>query len=427
MEKENKKVEQQNSGDFSNGVIYYYIDKPLSIQEKADTTYFIRLFTNMLKNPEKLSDAEINTIKEALPRLERYLVGEADSMDMLYLSNIAGLRDTSYIQKDIGLKERVSSQEGFCDMHNHSTNSDGLLTPTEIIYFSKLLGMDRVVVSDHDCIDAYLDEEFLETARDLGVQVIPAVELVSAYKDVGIEILGYGVDVEKMKEYLDGPNGDGEGGHGVTQNALERYRSEMIPKVFAQNGFELDYDPSTIDFTKKDPLVLRTIYNKLVEEKQKNPDSPVIKFLEDENPKMLDSIDEFLRAGLNNPKSKIFINPTSFYPQFDKITKVIHDMGGIAILAHPYQYKKEMDRVLEGVKNYVDGIECYHPSSREPEKNQYLLDFAHKHGLMVTGGSDCHNLNPTGDKSLFTRLKIPAECFDNMVEAIAAKEKPERE
>lgn len=378
--------------------------------------------TALLKKAKSLNitDNEKKSISNILSMLTKYIKGEASPIELLHLANIEGI-------KNIGLEERVNSQEGFCDMHNHSTNSDGLLTPTEIIYFSKLLGMDRVVVSDHDCIDAYLDEEFLETAKSLGVQVIPAVELVSAYKDVGIEILGYGVDVEKMKEYLDGPNGDGEGGHGVTQNALERYRSEMIPKVFAQNGFELDYDPSTIDFTKKDPLVLRTIYNKLVEEKQKNPDSPVIKFLEDENPKMLDSIDEFLRAGLNNPKSKIFINPTSFYPQFDKITKVIHDMGGIAILAHPYQYKKEMDRVLEGVKNYVDGVECYHPSSRESEKNQYLLDFAHKNGLMVTGGSDCHNLNPAGDKSLFTRLRVPAECFDNMVEAIAAKEKSERE
>ena len=179
-----------------------------------------------------------------------------------------------------------------------------------------------------------------------------------------------------------------------------RARRLLLPEVFAKHGIKLNYDPATIDFTQKDPRVLKTLYAII-----KN-DPKAVEFLNEENPHLLDSVDSFLRAGLNNPKSKIFIEPNSFYPQYDKITKLIHDMGGIAVLAHPYQYKKEMSRVLNGVKDYVDGVECYHPSSLEPEQNQLLLDFCKKNNLMITGGSDSHNIDPNSAKGMSSKGAI---------------------
>lgn len=352
-----------------------------------------------MSNTTDLSEEELENI---IKMLNRYSKGEATPLDVIYLVNYVGL-------EGLGLEKYVpKSKAEFCDMHNHSTLSDGLLTPLEILYLSKLIGLKRVVIADHDCIDAYKDQEFLETAKDLNITVIPAVELVSAYEDVGIEILAYGVDVDKMKEYLDK--------NGITQNTLERYRSVKIPEVFAKHGITLDYDPATIDFTQKDPRVLKTLYAII-----KN-DPKAVAFLNEENPHLLDSVDSFLRAGLNNPKSKIFIEPNSFYPQYDKITKLIHDMGGIAILAHPYQYKNEMQRVLDGVKDYVDGIECYHPTALEQEKNQFLLDYCKKNNLIVSGGSDSHNIDPNSMKGMFNGLRVPSKYFDSIKQTINEKQ-----
>ena len=352
----------------------------------------------MKNNDETFNPSDDDIVK----MLNRFSKGEATPLDILYLANFIGL-------EGLGIENyAVKGSEEYCDMHNHSTHSDGLLTPIEILYISKLLGLNRVVIADHDCVDAYLDPEVKQVAEELGIELMPSCEFVAAFEDVGIEILGYGIDPVKAKEYLDK--------NGITQNTLERYRSDMIPKVFANLGIKLDYDPSKIDFSLKDPRVLHTIYPIIL----KNPEA--VKLMEEENPELLKGTSQFLRAGLNNPNSKFFIEPNSFYPQYNKIVKVIHDLGGVAILAHPYQYKAEMHRVLEGVKDSVDGIECIHPSSREPEKTQTLLDFCEKNNLLVTGGSDSHNLDPNSDKGMFNGLRVPAKYYDLIKDAIKARQ-----
>ena len=225
---------------------------------------------------------------------------------------------------------------------------------------------------------------------------------------MGIEILAYGVNVDKMKKYLDK--------NGITQNKLDRYRSKKIPEVFAKQGINLNFDPATIDFTQKNAHVLKILFDIV-----KN-DPNAVEFLNKENPHLLDSTNSFLRSGLNNPNSKIFISPNSIYPQYDKIIKLIHDLDGIAVLAHPYEYKNQMQRILNGVKNHIDGIECYHPSSLKPEQNQFLLDFCKKNNLLISGGSDAHNLDPTSARGLFNGLKVPAKYFDRIKEIINEKQ-----
>jgi predicted metal-dependent phosphoesterase TrpH len=50
----------------------------------------------------------------------------------------------------------------------------------------------------------------------------------------------------------------------------------------------------------------------------------------------------------------------------------------------------EQTRIIEdNMLQYLDGIECWHSRSTPKITNHYL-NFAKKHGLKVTGGSDCH-------------------------------------
>ena len=292
-----------------------------------------------------------------------------------------------------------------CDMHIHTNYSDGNMSGVELLEHAKKCGLKKLSITDHDCVDFYLDKEATSALKDF--DCIPGCEFVCAYEDCAIEILGYGIDIKKAKKYLDK--------YGITQNTLEKYRSDNVPKVFEKYGITLDYDPNAVDFTQKNPEVLI----KLLDSVKRNPDA--VAFLMEENPNLLDSISLFLREGLNNPNSKIFIEPHKVYPTYAKIAKLIKDIGGLSFLAHPYQYKHNMDRVLEGVKGHVDGIECYHFTSKEKEKSDYLKKFCKANGLMISGGSDFHINIAGSERSLLNQLDIPEKYFDAIKEKLLEK------
>lgn len=285
-----------------------------------------------------------------------------------------------------------------CDMHIHTNNSDGNLSGDELLdYAKKHKNLHKLVVTDHDCVDFYLDQKVMALLKDF--DYITGCEFVCAYEDVPIEILGYGIDVKKAKEYLDK--------HGVTENRIERYRSDNVPKAFLKHGITLDYDPKKIDFTKKCPMALESLHESVL----RSPEA--MRLLFTENPNLLKSVSSFLREGLNNPNSKIFIDPNTLYPSFEKITGLIRKLGGLAFLAHPYQYGKNMERVLEGVKRNIDGVECYHYSCQEEDQINHLKQFCSANELMISGGSDFHIKGENGD-DLLNKMRVPAMYFDKI-------------
>ena len=284
-----------------------------------------------------------------------------------------------------------------CDMHIHTNNSDGNLSGAELLKYAKECGLKKLAITDHDCVDFYLDENTVDLLKNF--DYVTGCEFICSYGDVPIEILGYGIDVKRAKKYLDV--------YGISENTVERYRSDKIPKIFKKNGITLDYDPKCIDFTKKCPMVLEKLHEVVLQ----NPEA--VQFLYKENPNLLKSVSSFLREGLNNPTSKIFIAPHTIYPTYDKITALIKQLGGISFLAHPYQYGDNMNRVLDGVKNNVDGIECYHYTAIEKTKIDYLKKFCKKNNLMISGGSDFHTYDFKRN-DLLNKLDIPAKYFDEI-------------
>lgn len=289
-----------------------------------------------------------------------------------------------------------------CDMHIHSFYSDGDLSGVELLKYASKMGLKKLVITDHDCVDFYLDKEAMELIKDF--DYVTGCEFVCSYGNIPIEILGYGLDVKKAKEYLDV--------YGVTENRMERYRSDNIPRVFKKHGITLAYNPETIDFTKKCPMVLEAIHEIILK------DDKAVEFLNAENPNLVKSVSYFLREGLNNPKSKIFIESNKLYPSYEKITSLIKNLGGISFLAHPYQYGDNMESVLEGVKDYVDGIECYHYTTKGTDKSKHLKEFCNKNNLMISGGSDFHHV---GDA--LNGLDIPGEYFDKIKIKLGKKAK----
>ena len=83
----------------------------------------------------------------------------------------------------------------------------------------------------------------------------------------------------------------------------------------------------------------------------------------------------------------LFINITEFYLSSEKVVNLIHENGGIALLAHPYQYKfADTEEFLDKIYNEdaLDGIECFYTTFSEEQTN-YLLAFAKKRNLFISG------------------------------------------
>ncbi|MGB7060818.1 MAG: PHP domain-containing protein, partial [Candidatus Zixiibacteriota bacterium] len=90
------------------------------------------------------------------------------------------------------------------DLHIHTTASDGLLTPEQVVEFAKEAGLSAISITDHDTINGYLAAK--EKAGELDIELIPAVELSVSSGDDDFHLLGYLIDCENP-EFLKKING----------------------------------------------------------------------------------------------------------------------------------------------------------------------------------------------------------------------------
>ena len=90
------------------------------------------------------------------------------------------------------------------------------------------------------------------------------------------------------------------------------------------------------------------------------------------------------------------------YPIYvEEISRLVRVAGGIIVLAHPNDphgtslakltrsLHEQTEIIEELILTQIDGIECWHSRNDLLTTNHYMK-FAEKHGLVMTGGSDCH-------------------------------------
>ena len=247
------------------------------------------------------------------------------------------------------------------DLHLHTKFTDGSLSIGNLITLAKANDVSVIAITDHDCLAA-IDRAKIDAGR-VGIEVIPAVELSATVKD-------YGKEIHILSYFMEAPDRL----QGIChKNTLSRKRAatyvslKFRDKLGIHNDLILGCaDEATCVFKPHFMLSLMQagltteIYGELYE-KLFNPDSP-----------------DF-----------VVVRQPKFAP-VKNVIQEIHDAGGIAILAHPALY--EDDSLLEKYVDYgIDGIEVWHPTADEDYVN-YLTDFANKHKLLMTGGSDFHGM-----------------------------------
>ena len=78
------------------------------------------------------------------------------------------------------------------DLHCHSTASDGVLSPTELVHRAYAQGVNVLALCDHDTIVGIDEAEI--TAKEVGIELITGVEISTNWEGRGIHIVGLNFD-----------------------------------------------------------------------------------------------------------------------------------------------------------------------------------------------------------------------------------------
>ncbi len=78
------------------------------------------------------------------------------------------------------------------DLHNHSTASDGLLSPSQLVELGARHGVHAIALTDHDTVEGL--EEAAAAARKCGVRFVEGVEISVSWGETTVHVVGLGID-----------------------------------------------------------------------------------------------------------------------------------------------------------------------------------------------------------------------------------------
>ena len=86
----------------------------------------------------------------------------------------------------------ITENGGYADLHMHTKLSDGPLSVDELLMLCKRKGLRCISITDHDNLDSYKLAE--EPAKEIGLEIIPGIEISAVWQGKDIHILGYFCD-----------------------------------------------------------------------------------------------------------------------------------------------------------------------------------------------------------------------------------------
>lgn len=241
------------------------------------------------------------------------------------------------------------------DLHLHSTASDGLLAPVEIVAKACAIGLDVIALTDHDSTDG-LTEALAAGAR-YTIRVLTGIEISAELADDEIHILGYMLDYHnKDLQHLLAK---------MQESRMERAR-EMIRRLRAL-GFDLNMQEVISAAGKTSSLGRPHVARVMVEKGYAAS--------------LTEVFSRWLGFGQPAYVSRYKLHPS-------QAIEIIQHAGGLAFLAHPGLLKIE-GCISQLAKDGLDGIEVYHPEHSSGQARSFR-NTAAVLGLYISGGSDSH-------------------------------------
>ena len=281
-------------------------------------------------------------------------------------------------------KEKMTYSGKICDLHTHTSFSDGSLTPTELIELARESGLSAIALTDHNTIRGV--DELLSASEGSGVIAIPGIEFSTDYLGTELHIIALGIKPESYEAI----NSAMDEVRDRKRLAMDKLLDDLIAA-----GYNID--------TEKIREGVKGIINRA------------------------HVATELVRCGYATSRGdafgRILYSGGPFYkePKYAPATEMIDfisDIGAISILAHPFLSLKTEERIrafLDTVRGRLSGMEVYY-SEYSDEQTEISVSLAEEYGLLASGGSDFHGKNKP-EISLgkgYGNLAVPLELAAQM-------------
>jgi predicted metal-dependent phosphoesterase TrpH len=253
------------------------------------------------------------------------------------------------------------------------------LTVEEIVKEAKVRNIGFMSITDHDSIGC--QEIAMDLARKAGIRYVSGVELNVTFahpryhegKSISLDLLGYQFEannrelkskLQQMAEYREGRAAK------ILANLNAEFEKEGIRKLTTKDFEEIQ---ASVDGTLGRPHIADYLVRKgIVRNRQ-------------------EAFDKYL-VRCDVPKFPLHVEEAS---------RLVRNAGGKIVLAHPNDphgtslvtltksLPEQTEIIEERMMAYIDGVECWH-SRNDAQTTAYYIKFAEKYGLIMTGGSDCH-------------------------------------
>lgn len=255
------------------------------------------------------------------------------------------------------------------DLHVHSTESDGTLTPEQVVLAAKEAGLSALALTDHDTASGIAKAS--PVASECGIELIPGIELSTQYEiptakkqSKEVHIVGLFIDpsnptlLAKTREFRE----------------CRDSRNEKIVDALQKEGFDITMEKLLAD--NPDSVITR---------------ANIARYLYQHG--MIQSVQEAFDKYIGDG-CKCYVGRFKVTPM--DAVELIHAAGGIAILAHPLLYHMStvtLQRLIDDLKAVgLDGIEAIYSTYTTGEE-QFVKKLARENNLLISGGSDFHGEN----------------------------------
>ncbi len=336
------------------------------------------------------------------------------------------------------LEEYDKKEELKVDMHNHTTGSDGEDSPLMLLLRAHRMGLNTISITDHNKLGGYeelkgqiekilIHLEEIEAREDLTkeekeknnrgakrllkvieeMNIVPGCEVLTTFKGCPyVEILAYGVDIDKLedklKEAREGLDSPGQKIYEGLKENIKKYgikideffmenrsdyrkmffhelirhpenaylyekikgeteeeRAKNFARQFLDNpesDFYVDLQNSSTRKAEMQKMIQRHTNLVFDQDIIKNAGSAagqfyteLMKYPENEPliDKKIDSLKKFNYLGLYNEKSPFFVDLSTTKPSPETVINAIHEAGGKALVAHWGRYLLSNEEVFD--------------------------------------------------------------------------------
>lgn len=244
------------------------------------------------------------------------------------------------------------------DFHLHTTASDGLLSPTEMVRAAREAKMTWIAITDHDTVDGVREAQRAGEAE--GLPVLAGLELTCGVTEE-VHLLGYGMNPDdlRLQKFLD------------EQMAERQDRMRSILAKLDALGYHIPMEALAYQGNQRFKGRM-TLARAMVKRGYVSS--------------VREAFDLFLKEGRPAyvPRRRI---------EVCRGIEMLRGFGAVVSLAHPGRMSMGMEALKQLLPSYREagliGLEVYYP--KHPEETLPLWDaLARRHGLIPTGGSDCH-------------------------------------